>query len=87
MRVAGTLCISLAAIALALLVARDCAAADWQQGLMLFAAPPIAGAGVGLTAAWGSRSNRVLIGVGVALAVAAVALLAILMVWVGGCST
>jgi peptidoglycan/LPS O-acetylase OafA/YrhL len=78
--------ISISAVALGLLVARNCDAPDWQQGLMLLAAPAIAGAGAGLMAAWVSRSYRVPVGVGVALLVAAGTLFAIIVVWGGECS-
>lgn len=77
--------ISVSAVGLGLLVAQNCDAPDWQQALMLFAAPPIAGAGVGLSAAWRSRGDRAGIGVGLALAVAAATLLAIVLVWAGKC--
>jgi len=79
--------VSVSAVGLALLVAQNCDAPDWQQGLMLLAAPPIAGAGAGLMTAWASPRHRVPLGVGVALLVAAGALLAILMVWAGTCTS
>jgi hypothetical protein len=78
--------LSISAAGLALLVAPNCDAPDWQQAFMLLAAPPIAGAGVGLQAAWALRSHRVPIGVGVALLVAAGTLFAIIFVWGGECS-
>jgi hypothetical protein len=79
--------ISISAVGLGLLVAQNCNAPDWQQGLMLLAAPPIAGAGVGLVAVWASRSHGVRTGVGVGLLVAVGTLLAIVLVWAGKCTS
>jgi peptidoglycan/LPS O-acetylase OafA/YrhL len=78
--------ISISALGLGLLVAQNCDAADWQQALMLLAAPPIAGAGAGLMVIWASPRYRVPIAVGVALLVAAATLLAVIFVWGGECS-
>jgi hypothetical protein len=78
--------LSISVVGLALLVAQNCDAADWQQALMLLAAPPIAGAGVGLTVIWASPRYRVPIAVGLALLVAAASLLAVIFVWGGECS-
>jgi hypothetical protein len=78
--------IAVAAVGLGLLVAHNCDAPDWQQALMLIAAPPIAGAGAGLQAAWASRSARVPIGLGVGLLIATGTLFAIIFVWSGECS-
>jgi hypothetical protein len=79
--------VSISAVVLAVLVAQNCDAPDWQQALMLLAAPPIAGAGAGLVAAWASRSHGVRVGAGVALLVATGTLLAIIFVWGGECSS
>jgi len=78
--------VSVSAVGLALLVAHNCDAADWQQTLMLLAAPPIAGAGVGLMLIWALPRYRVPIAVGVALLVAAATLFAVVVVWAGECS-
>jgi hypothetical protein len=79
--------VSISAVALALLVAPNCDAPDWQQLLMLLAAPPIAGAGVGLMVVWTPWRYRVPIAVGVALLVAAATLFAVIFVWGGKCGS
>jgi hypothetical protein len=79
--------VSISAVALALLVAPNCDAPDWQQLLMLLAAPPIAGAGVGLMALWTSWRLRVPIALGIAFLVAAGTLLAVIFVWGGKCGS
>lgn len=79
--------LSVSAVALALLVAPNCDAPDWQQGLMLLAGPPIAGAGVGLMVVWTSWRLRVPIALGIAFLVAAGTLLAVIFVWGGECGS
>jgi hypothetical protein len=78
---------SISAVGLALLVARNCDAPDWQQLLMLLAAPPIAGAGVGLTVVWTSWRLRVPIALGVGFLVAAATFFAVIFVWGGECGS
>jgi hypothetical protein len=78
--------LSISAVTLALLVAQNCDAPDWQQGPVLLAAPPIAGAGVGPMVIWASPRYRVPIAVGVGLLAAAATLFAVIFVWAGECS-
>ena len=85
MRSAVAPCVSLAAAVLALLIAGDCDAPDWQQGVMLLALPPVAGIGLAYTV-WGPSTKRAVLGVGIALAAAAVVELAVVLVWAGECS-
>jgi hypothetical protein len=79
--------LSISAVGLALLVAPNCDAPDWQQGLMLLAAPPIAGAGVGLMVVWTSWRLRVPIALGIAFLAAAATLLAVIFVWGAECGS
>jgi hypothetical protein len=74
-------------VALALLVAPNCDAPDWQQLLMLLAAPPIAGAGVGLMVVWTSWRLRVPIALAVAFLVTAATFIAVIFVWGGKCGS
>ena len=78
--------LSISAVGLALLVAANCDAADWQQGLMVFAAPPTAGAGVGLTVMWTSWRLRVPVALAVGFLVASATFFAVIIVWGGECS-
>jgi hypothetical protein len=79
--------VSISAVALALLVAPNCDAPDWQQLLMLLAAPPIAGAGVGLMVVWTSWRLRVPIALGIAFLVTAATFIAVIFVWGGKCGS
>jgi hypothetical protein len=79
--------VSISAVALALLVAPNCDAPDWQQRLMLLAAPPIAGAGVGLMVVWTSWRLRVPIALGIAFLVAAATFITVIFVWGGNCGS
>jgi hypothetical protein len=79
--------VSISAVALALLVAPNCDAPDWQQLLMLLAAPPIAGAGVGLMVVWTSWRLRVPIALGIAVLVTAATFIAVIFVWGGMCGS
>jgi hypothetical protein len=71
--VAFAVCV--ASITLALLIARDCDAPDWQQGLMLTVLPLASGVG-----AMGAS------GFVPALLVGPLTWLGVLLVWVGDCS-
>ena len=79
--------LSISAVGLAVLVAPNCDAPDWQQSLMLVAAPPIAGGGVGLMVIWAAPRYRVPIAMGVALLVAAATLFAVSFEWGAVCSS
>ena len=85
MRRAEALCVSLAAAVIALLIAADCDAPDWQQYAMLLALPPVAGIGLGY-AVWGASTRRAVLAVALALAAAAVVELAVVFAWAGECS-
>jgi len=79
--------LSICAAGLALLVAPNCDAPDWQQLLMLLAAPPIAGAGVGLMVVLTSWRLRVPIALGVAFLLATATFFAVIVVWGGECGS
>ena len=77
--------VCLTAVALARLIAQDCGAPDWQQGLMLTALP--LAAGVSAVVAALSRARRRTLHLAAALLVAPITWLVVVMVWGGGCST
>ena len=78
----------LGALALALLIANDCDAADWQQGLMLTVLPVVSGASLGLAVALSKeRARRAGVGVAIGLLATALSWLLVLVLWVGRCST
>ena len=77
--------VSVVALILGVLIARDCDAADWQQFVMLFVLPVVAGGGIGVKVS-ASSTDRVSLDVGLALAVAIVAALAFIALWGGECS-
>jgi hypothetical protein len=78
----------IAAIALGVLIARDCDAADWAQGVMIAALPLLAGAsaGAGVLSIGRGGSRRTEIGIAVCLLGAGLAFLVIGSTWFGRCS-
>jgi hypothetical protein len=85
MRGAAAVGVSVVAVILGLLIARDCDAPDWQQRAMLLVLPLVAGAGVGY-AVWSSRNNRAPLGVLLVLVVAVGTALGFIALWGGECS-
>lgn len=81
--------VAVVAVVFGLLIARDCDAPDWQQGVMLLVLPFVAGAGVGIAVA-ASPSKRKGLGVGLASAIAAATAIGVLVLlaglWIGECS-
>jgi hypothetical protein len=74
---------------LALLIARNCDASDWQQALMLTVLPLVSGWSAAAAAVTRTRERRGwrpwTVGVTVALLVTALAEFAVIAVWGGGC--
>jgi peptidoglycan/LPS O-acetylase OafA/YrhL len=82
------LVVGLGALALALLIAQDCDAPDWQQGLMLTVLPFVSGASLGVAAGLTrERARRARVGIAIGLVAEALTWLLVLALWVGGCST
>jgi hypothetical protein len=77
--------VSVVAVVVGALIARDCDAPDWQQGMMFFVLPLVAGAGTGC-AVWSSGTTRARLGVLLALVVAAGTALGFIVLWAAGCS-
>jgi len=86
-RSAAALVAWLGSLALALLIASDCHAPNWQQHLMLWVLPVVSGVGLGVAASVSKeRPRRKELGITVAVIAALLTWLAVAMVWVGNCS-
>ena len=81
------LALSVAAIAIGLVVAADCAAADWHQAAMLTVLPLLSAVGAGFVISAARRTKGHHVSVAVGLGVGAAAWFASVLLWIGTCSS